>query len=147
MINNYYPIEISSDLITFEFISEGPKGKIVKFVEFKEIGANLYNLGFGDKDDSTGIANDLSITNNGDSKKVLWTVAATVNAFSNKYRNAIIVAAGSTRSRTRLYQMSISNNLEIIEKDYLIMGLNLQDEWVPFERGVTYGAFLIKRKS
>jgi hypothetical protein len=45
---------------------------------------DLYNLAFGDKNLDTGDLNDLAISNNGDSEKVLATVVAAVYAFTNK---------------------------------------------------------------
>jgi len=87
----------------FEFYSEGPKGVIKKVVEYqKTSGENVYNLAFGDYDEETKNINDLSVTNNGDSLKVLATVASTVYAFIDKHPNASIVATGSTSIRTRL---------------------------------------------
>ena len=76
----------SEELFLFyEFISEGPKGLIKKVVEYTETSTeNVYNLGFGDYDDITKSLNDLSITNKGDSLKVLATVASTVYAFYRK---------------------------------------------------------------
>ena len=63
---------------------------------------NMYNLGFGDYDESTNEINDLSITNKWDSLKGLPTVASSVYAFTEKYPNAWILATGSTTVRTRL---------------------------------------------
>lgn len=84
-------------LLFYEFISEGPKGRIKKVVEYTETRTeNVYNLGFGDYDETTKSINDLSITNNGDSLKVLATVTSTVYAFTEKYPKAWILATGST---------------------------------------------------
>lgn len=45
-------------------------------VEYTETATiNVYNLGFGDYDEASVSINDLSVTNNGDSLKVLSTVA------------------------------------------------------------------------
>ncbi len=48
----------------------------------------MSNLGFGDKDLQTGEVDDTVISDNGDSQKVLATVAATVYAFTDKYPEA-----------------------------------------------------------
>ncbi len=110
-------------LLIYEFISEGPKGAIRKLVEYTETSiTNIYNLGFGDYETTNGI-NDLSITNNGDSLKVLATVASTVYAFIEKYPKASIVATGSTSVRTRLYRMGISNNSAELSEDFVVFGL------------------------
>ena len=113
-----YNPEVSPDILTFEFTSVGPKGKVSKVVIYSKLPIrNLYNLGFGDRDVETGAINDLVVTDNKDSKKVLATVAFTAYAFINKYPKALIILRGSTKARTRLYQMGISNNLEEISID------------------------------
>ena len=72
--------------MSYEFISEGPKGLIQKMVQFKQTNLkNVYNLAFGDKNHETGEIDDLVISNNGDSEKVLSTVVATIYAFTDKY--------------------------------------------------------------
>ena len=52
-------------------------------VQYTDTGTeNIYNLGFGDYNDTSGKIDDFSVTNNGDSLKVLATVASTVYAFT-----------------------------------------------------------------
>lgn len=142
-----YRVETSFDLKTFEFISEGPKGKIEKVVVYSEINLkDVYNLAFGDKDPITGFLNDLTVTNNGDSHKVLATVAATLYAFTTEKPSATIIATGSTAARTRLYRMGITNNLEEIKQDFYVYGLTENKNWELFRKNITYGAFLVQRK-
>lgn len=119
----------SEELFLFyEFISEGPKGRIKKIVEYTETSTkNVYNLSFGDYDETTKSMNDLSVTNNGDSLKILATVASTVYAFIEKYPQAWILATGSTSVRTRLYRMGITNNLAEISEDFIVMGYNKEE--------------------
>lgn len=146
MLNDRYKVETSPDLQVFEFTSIGPKGSIAKVVKYTEINIKgFYNLGFGDKDPITGYISDVTVTNNGDSQKVLATVAATLYAFMSKHPNATVIATGSTETRTRLYRMGITNNLADIEQDFIILGLNKSD-WEPFSKNVTYGAFLVRQK-
>jgi len=146
-MTDHYTANASAEATTFEFVSEGPKGKVTKVVRYTESHLKgLYNMGFGDKDELTNYLSDTSVTNNGDSQKVLATVAATLYVFTDEYPAALIVATGSTEARTRLYRMGIANNLEAIERDFIVLGLTA-GEWQPFQRGVTYGAFLVRRKS
>jgi hypothetical protein len=141
-----YQLKAEKSLMGFEFISEGPKGEIPKIVKYSETNLKgLYNLAFGDKDHLTGEINDDVISNNNDSEKVLATVVATLYAFTDKHPDAFVLATGSTRSRTRLYRMGISKYFEEIQKDYAIYGLS-SEEWVLFEKGIEYEAFLAKRK-
>ena len=97
-----YAIEVSEHKILYEFVSEGIHGTIEKVVQFEELDIkNWYNLGFGDKLKNNQF-NDLSISNNGDSQKVLATVAQAVLLFTSECPDAIIYASGSTPARTRL---------------------------------------------
>ena len=107
-----YQYRSETSMTHYEFTSEGPKGLIKKIVEFTETGTeNVFNLGFADYDENTKTTSDISVTNNGDSLKVLATVASTVYAFTQKNPKAWILATGSTKVRTRLYRMGITNNL------------------------------------
>ena len=124
-----YNYRSESSLQFYEFISEGPKGLIKKMVIYTETTTeNVYNLGFGDYDESTNGINDLSVTNNGDSLKVLATVASTVYAFTERHPNSWILATGSTSVRTRLYRMGITNNLTEIEADFIVFGYTKNEE-------------------
>lgn len=146
MLDNKYNVKNKPGFKSFEFISEGPNGAIQKIINYSETKLkNVYNLSFGDISDKTGEADDLSITNNRDSRKVLATVAATLYVFTNNYPDAIVFATGSTQSRTRLYRMLISNNLEYIEQDFLISGFT-GIHWEPFRKNINYEAFLVRKK-
>lgn len=146
MINDRYLFESSPDLLTFEFESIGPKGKVIKVVRYKEINVHgYYNLGFGDKDPQSNFISDLTVTNNNDSQKVLATVARTLYLFTERYPDAIVFATGSTLARTRLYRIGIANNLADIEKDFFVLGLT-DNEWEPFRKSVTYHSFAVRRK-
>ena len=132
--------------MVYEFASDGPKGKVTKLIQYIETELKgFYNLGFGDKDHITGEINDAVITNNGDSRKILATVAYTVYTFTDKYPNAWIYAIGSTKARTRLYRIGISNNLAEILQDFEIHGFK-DGDWQVFVKNVDYDAFLVRRK-
>jgi hypothetical protein len=142
-----YPVVMGATSMVYEFVSEGYKGKISKLVIYSETHLhNFYNLGFGDKDELTGDINDTIVTNNGDSEKVLATVAATLYTFTDEFPDAMVFASGSTTARTRLYRIGISNNLEAIKNDFEIFGLTKDKNWVEFEKRKDFEAFLVKRK-
>jgi hypothetical protein len=142
-----YEIESSSSCLRFEFFSKGPKGKVKKQVEFEsfEFNSTYFNIGFGDVD-KEGNINDLVITGNKDSQKVLATVALSIFKFFERYPNAKIFATGSTKSRTRLYRIGISNNWVDINKSYEVYGF-FYNAWDSFEKGKDYEAFLIMLKN
>ncbi len=69
-----YALKTEESRKIFQFVSEGPKGAVKKLIQFQNTDdPNLYNLAFGDKLSETEI-DDLAITNNGDSEKVLGSV-------------------------------------------------------------------------
>ena len=148
MNNPKYLYKSEESLKIYEFVSEGSKGTIRKMVEYSETGTeNIYNLAFGDFNEQNNAIDDFSITNNGDSIKVLATVASTVYAFTEKYPKAWIFATGSTAVRTRLYRMGITNNLVEIKEDFKVFGLTIdENKWEEFIVGEDYEAFLITKK-
>lgn len=142
-----YQYSTEKELHFFEFESVGIKGKVKKIVQYTEMNIEgYYNLGFGDYDETTGEVNDKIVTNNGDGLKVLSTVVSTVYAFTGKYKDAKIFATGSTESRTRLYRMGISNNLEELKEDFLVYGLKSDETFEEFIVGEDYLGFLVTRK-
>ena len=143
-----YLYKSEEEFKVYSFYSEGIKGIIKKMIVFSFTGeSNIYNLGFGDYNSETKTIDDEVITNNGDSLKVLATVASTVYAFTEKYPDALVFATGSNNFRTRLYRMGITNNLEEIKVDFEVFGLRIDNNvWEEFVSGEDYEAFIVKRK-
>ena len=146
MLTEKYEIEASQSFLKYEFHSLGPKGKIKKQIEFKPFPTNplVFNIGFGDVD-SKGNINDIIVSDNNDSQKVLATVALAALSFFTKHKNCFIYAIGSTKSRTRLYQIGLSKNLDLIEVDFEVFGF-LNQKWLKFEKNMNYDAFLVSKK-
>lgn len=141
-----YGLEANSALTTFEFVSVGRKGEVVKVVQFQptEI-PDLYNLAFGDINSDTGGFDDRVVTDNGDSEKVLATVVTAVYAFVEHHPESWVYATASTPARTRLYQMGINKYFDLAESDFEIMGEH-QDKWERYERNRKYEAFAVRLK-
>lgn len=141
-----YALKAESSLTVFEFISEGPKGLIRKMIQFQGTNEpNLYNLAFGDKDPVTGLIDDLAVSDNGDTEKVLATVVSALYAFFDKYPEAFVYAIGSTVARTRLYRMGITRFYTDMIQDFDLYG-QIGDNFYVFEIGKEYKAFLAQRK-
>jgi len=140
-----YELTAEKSLMVFEFASVGTKGRIPKLIKFSETHLkDFFNLAFGDKSLDTGEIDDLSVSNNGDSERVLATVVSAVYAFTDKYREAWVYASGSTQGRTRLYRMGISKYLEDVTKDFEVYGL-FENEWYDFVNGKDFDAFVVRR--
>lgn len=142
-----YQLKSTDKLTSFEFVSEGPNGVFQKQIQFTLINQeNIYNLAFGDIDLINGEINDLSISNNGDSDKILATVASAVYAFCDKNPQSWIFATGSTSSRTRLYQIGIARFYNDLTEDFDIYG-QVEEGWEIFQFNKNYSSFLAKKKN
>lgn len=144
----YYELAASTDRLSFEFYSDGPKGIIKKVIQYTRLempGLEVYNLGFGDFNESTGKINDLSVSNNQDRGKILGTVAHSVLSFFDKFPDAQVAFRGSTPARTRLYIMEISKHWNTVKDLVLVEGLTPQG-WEPFQKNTRYTTLLITRK-
>jgi hypothetical protein len=141
-----YHLKSDNSFTYFEFISIGSKGAIRKIIEFQSTSSpGLYNLAFGDKNPETGELDDLAISNNGDTQKVLGTVVSALYAFFDRNPEAIVYATGSTPARTRLYRMGITKFYDEIQNDFYLYG-RIGDKLYVFEIGIEYEGFIAQRK-
>lgn len=129
MKHHKYPLKVDPTFRIFQFKSIGPRGEIVKEVEFSQTNfSGYYNLGFGDKNKNTGEVSDTSNSDNGDLRIIISTVVSAVHVFTNEFTEARIYFKGSDKIRTRLYRMAIANNFTELEKDFILFGLR-GTEW------------------
>ena len=141
-----YPLKSEEKFTRFEFISEGTNGAIRKLIEFRRTtDPETYNLAFGDKHPVTGEIDDLAVSNNGDTEKVLATVVAAVYAFLDSHLTAYVYAPGSTQARTRLYQMGISRFYKDMQRDFHLYG-RIGEDFVNFKLNTTYEGILAQRR-
>jgi hypothetical protein len=146
----YDELEVSADSLEYQFWSMGPKGLIKKQIYFESTNmVDVYNLSFGNRNDD-GTIDDLTVSDNKDKNKILATVVSAIYDFTNKFPGKRIMFTGSTLPRTRLYRMAINLYLNVLEIDFEIFGIAKELESIvmlPFEKGVDYLGFIIKRKS
>ena len=141
-----YHLKSDKTFTYFEFISVGSNGAIRKMIEFQTTSSpNLFNLAFGDKNPATREIDDLAISNNGDTQKVLGTVVAALYTFLDRNPKAIVYATGSTPARTRLYRMGITKFFDEIQSDFYLYG-RIGDKLYIFETGIEYEGFVAQRK-
>ena len=140
-----YIIYSENNFEVFEFISEGPKGRIHKLIHFQQTEeTELYNLAFGDKS-ALGEIDDLAISNNNDTEKVLATVIKALYIFFEKHPDVFVYVKGSTPSRTRLYRMGIHKFYRKAIKDFYLFGQS-GNHFYEFAPGSNYDGFLVQRK-
>ena len=144
-----YEYQKSANHREYEFYSSGPKGNIRKIVRFKLLvtnGVAYFNLVFGDWDEEKQKIDDIKVTNNGDTEKILLTVAIIVLDFMKQFPDSMVFAEGSNIARTRRYQMGINKLWNQINMFLEVYGLCADNTWMPFHKNANYEAFLIRRK-
>ena len=138
-----------SEPFRYTFISEG-KRRIEKVVEFVPTGSpNVMYLSFGDLLPD-GSIDCITVSDNGDIRKVLATVVEIVKIFTSYRPEVGVYFTGSTVERTRLYKRILKMYYPIFGKLFTILGIvkigdHLDD--IPFHPGaaIEYFGFLIKR--
>jgi hypothetical protein len=137
-----YTLNISDNNTRFQFQSVGKRGVFEKVIQFMQLSNGLYNLALLDYNPFTGDENDLSITDNGDMPEILATVMNATILFTTEFPDKTVYFRGSSKSRTRLYQISINKVYLDLQKDLTIYG-SINNEWVPFEPNLSFDSFLI----
>ena len=141
-----YPISAEANHEIYRFTSIGPKGEIKKIVLYSETEfEDLFNLALVDYNECNGVLNDVSVSDNKDTQKILATVAATFLIFMKNHPKAWVVAEGSTKARTRLYRIGISQNLRYISAEFAIFGYHNLTSWESFTPNKEYQRFMITR--
>jgi hypothetical protein len=131
MIGEAYPISeptyfYNEDVLLFTFVSEGYHDirKLVVFSPIESNGIKIFNWGFGDfhvNADTPGISlDDKSQTNNGDTKRVFYTVVSTLSIFFLYHPAATVRIKGSDERRTRLYKSLVARHWKDINQLYSV---------------------------
>jgi hypothetical protein len=147
-----YDLVVSDSFLNYEFLSEGPKGKIIKRVEYTRFPARLlgldpdthvYNLGFGDVDDN-GKIDGVAKTNNKDIGRVMKTVGESIIDFTSRHPDAYIFFAGIDGERQQLYNKILYRYWNIISINFLVQGYS-GVRWEEYVLNKEYVAFIFRR--
>jgi hypothetical protein len=145
----YEDLKRSSNEFEYRFTSVGPKGKIPVVIQFNQLdNPHEFNLAFGVMVENDNI-DDNSRINNGDRDKILASVIAAIDSFTAEHPDNVVYFKGSTESRTRLYQIAITLNLDELVEHFDIFG-GLFDSyfyWEKFTKSRRYTAFAVRRKN
>ncbi len=141
-----------SGTLLFTFLSVSDEliiPKAVAYVPIERDSSKYYNFGFGDLviDPSTNefTIDDKVESNNGDVKKVFYTVVSTLDVFFDLHPDSTVYIEGSTRQRMDVYQGLIRRHWKEIEPIYDVLGFR-DDQLEPFNHRVQYEYVLISRK-
>ncbi|QDK81467.1 hypothetical protein EXU85_23790 [Spirosoma sp. KCTC 42546] len=142
-----YEVRASTDRLNYMFVSEGPKGRILKVISYSYLeDLEVWNLGFGDYNILTDEIDDQIVSNNGDGRKILTTVAFTLNEFFATQPSAVVFFTGSTSRRTKVYGRAISSYWKDISDQFLVEGVNSYGVSEPFQQDKLYAGFQIRQR-
>jgi len=141
-----YPLLATEQNSRFQFRSTGKRGVFEKVISFSLLNNNIFNLALLDYSPQTGEEDDLSVTDNGDLHEIMATVMKAILLFLEQHPDKIIYVEGNTKSRTRLYQISISKVYPLLINDLIILGQQ-NEKWIDFETNLSFESFLIAKKT
>ena len=145
----YNLLEVSNSNSVFKFVSSGPNGDITKLIIFSEFepARKIYNLALVDIISDDKIS-DTTLSNNGDLRKILATVARAVTNYTEAFPDRSIYFKGSDEEgkRTAVYNAAIRKYFYLLEKQFLIEGYINEKVKEKFNPMKTYKGFLVKRK-
>ena len=107
------------------FISVDSKGIIQKIIEFRRIQNSRWNLSFGDVKDNDWADNVVS--DNGDLRKVLQTIANAIHLFFDHYPEDEIFIAPLDKQRKLLYNRIFQQKWQEIEPVFTVKSIVLME--------------------
>ncbi|AQG81967.1 DUF6934 family protein [Spirosoma montaniterrae] len=142
-----YSFVQSDDATQFFFKSIGPKGVIQKIIVLSLVDDSVYNLALGDYDHLTGKIDDQSVSDNGDTAKILATIVQVIHHYLTHNPQGRIAFAGNTPARNRLYRMAISRAYPELSALFYLFGYKTDaGSPEPFDPSSDYELYLIGRK-
>lgn len=146
MIAAPYPFIGQNRNKLYFFESHGSK-KVMKAVQFTHVYDRIYNLGLADV--ANGKLNFRELAFSDDSWKVFNTVAAITIQFAEFYPDARILIRAADEKRLNLYNLIFQRRIKQIETFFEVFGFldYKADVSEPFQVGVKYEAFIVKRKN
>ena len=133
------------DLSVFQFISEGPRGRITKQIRFSLlVNPRIYDLELGDVNEYGGF-DRTTVSNNGDRGRILATVIQAIEVYTESYPTRSIRIRSHSAERSRLFRIAIGANLRQLSASFTIRAAN-EGRFLPFKMDMDSTKFELKRK-
>ncbi len=116
-MEEFYPVHYNDGVShQFWFVSTG-KRNILKCVQLDmmEETEEYYHLSLLDFDHEQGCLREDIVSNNGDTNRVLSTVAHCMILFLHRFPETKIIFTGNSRSRDRLFRIQMNNQFNKIK--------------------------------
>ena len=136
--------------MAFTFTSTNSHGtnrvrKIVAYIPLMRHGKQYFNLEFGDYKPKSKVTDYSSITDNGDMRKVLKTVASTLELFFDERPDDTVHFDGIDSTRHAYYQKLIRDYYKFIVPLYEVRGC-VEGKLEPFKAGIDYDFIAVTKR-
>jgi hypothetical protein len=119
----YMDLVALPDLSVFQFISEGPWGRITKQIHFSLLfKPGIYMLQLGDITKYGGFDRS-AISNNGDKNRIMATVIQAIEVFTERYPDRSIRIWSLSAERSRLFRIAIGSNFRQLSEKFAIKAM------------------------
>jgi hypothetical protein len=133
------------DLSDFQFISEGPRGRIAKQIQFTLLfKPRIYMLQLGDINEYGGFDRS-AISNNGDKNRILATVIQAIEVFTTRYPDRSIRIWSLSAERSRLFQIAISKNFQQLSTKFTVQTM-AREGFLLFRKDIDKTDFVLNHK-
>lgn len=118
--------------------------KMASYVPIMRYGKVYYNLEFGDLNSRTRRIDDLVVTDNGDMRKVLKTVASTLEIFFEDFPDKQVHLDGSNQVRRAYYRKLIKDYYNFISPLFDVEG-HTKGNLDLFRPGIEYDFIIVSK--
>ena len=118
----FYDFIVLDEAHRFEFMSIGTRCIQKAIIFYKTDYPDVVTLTLANVLEN-GTLDVFTISDNGDRNRILATVMQSITLFLNTHPAKTIAFTGSSPSRTRLYKIVISRELNILTRQYRIQGI------------------------
>ena len=133
---------------TFESNNVDGTNPVIKMVEYLPIirmGRKYYNLEFGDYSPEKDRIDDRVVTDNGDMRRVLKTVATTLETFFEEFPDKEVHIDGSDSVRRAYYHKLIRDYFDLIPRHFKVQG-HSNNSLEIFKAGSQYDFIVISKR-
>jgi len=118
---------------------------MVEYVPIVRLGKKYYNLEFGDYSPDKNRIDDLAVTDNGDMRRVLKTVATTLETFFEEFPDQVVHVDGSDSVRRAYYLKLIRDYYDLIPPYFKVQG-HANNGLEMFKAGSQYDFIVVSRR-
>ena len=131
----------------YRFTSTGPSGDIQKIVAISPAYGSAWNFAFGDATGEGDDFDDEAVSNNGDIRKVIQTLANIVYGFLEEHPDLQVILHPVDKRRHNLYNWIIQRNFEEVNQVLSIYGVRKgKYELLLYPPQKLFDAFLVSQK-